>query len=62
MKVIQFDNGGGQMVRVNMQEALMLITTLSEQIRLNSPNGARTEFTTVDGKYFSIAVHLENRT
>ncbi len=48
---------GGYMVRMNPQEALRLIESLSRQLLTKDPNGGRAEYTTKDGKYFSVAVH-----
>jgi len=44
------------MVRVTRNEALRLITSLSEQLRSREPNGGREEFQTDKGEYFSISV------
>jgi hypothetical protein len=49
-------NGGGMMVRVNRQEAMRIILSLTQQIISGNCNNDREEFYT--GKeYFSIAVH-----
>jgi hypothetical protein len=49
------EHEAGMMVRVTVEEALRLISSLAEQIRSKSPNASREEFN-VDGEYFSIAV------
>ncbi|HVI42347.1 MAG TPA: hypothetical protein VM577_16965 [Anaerovoracaceae bacterium] len=46
----------GIFLRVSVMEALELITSLSEQIRTNSPNANRVEQYTDKREYVSIAV------
>ncbi len=50
-------SGGGQMVRVTREEALQIISSLSQQLLSRDINTDRAEFTDQNGKYFSIAVH-----
>ena len=49
------------MVQVNEQEALRIIQSLSAQLSNGSPNTGRTEFTTEEQEYFSIAVHDDTK-
>lgn len=46
----------GQMIRVDPKTALLIIKSLVEQIRSESPNAFREELRTEQGEYFSIAV------
>ena len=46
----------GFMVRVTRDEAVEIISTLAEQIKRNSNNTGRKEFTTDKREYFSISV------
>ena len=48
----------GFMIRVNKDEAIRIINTLSTQILSKNPNTGRTQFTTDKQEYFSISVHL----
>ena len=47
------------LLRVTHSEALMLITSLAEQIRTGNMNGPRYEQFLDDGRDFSIAVHKD---
>lgn len=58
-KLIDNKKFKGYMVKVNKDEAVQLIHSLSEQIINKDPNVGRTEFNTIKGEYFSIAVHKE---
>lgn len=48
----------GFMVRVEPEEAIQIIQSLSAQISDNNPNTHRIEFQTINHEYFSIAVHF----
>lgn len=50
----------GFMVRVTRDEAVMIISSLAEQIERNNNNRGRKEFTTGKGEYFSISVQPIN--
>ena len=49
------------MLRVSTSEALDLVISLVSQIRNKSPNIDRLESNLNDGRYFSIAVHDEEK-
>ena len=46
----------GYFIRVSADEALTIITSLSEQLRTKTANGHRAEQWTTEHEYFSIAV------
>jgi len=54
------DGMKGMMVRVNFEEALALIKSLSSQILSRDPNSDRVESTTDEGEYFSISVNSKD--
>ena len=56
MEIEKFDKDQ-YMVRVNKDEALILIKSLSEQLLAGNCNTGRSEFTFKNNGYFSIAVH-----
>lgn len=47
----------GWFVNLSRESAYSLIRSLAEQLESGNPNTNRPEFTTKDGKYFSVAVH-----
>jgi hypothetical protein len=62
MEVLQWrrskkTSSSGFMVRVNPEEAVALINSLSAQLMSGNPNTGRIEFDTEKGEYFSIGVH-----
>ena len=61
MELINWKKGkltpGGNILRVNKDEAISLINSLTNQIMEESPNSGRHEYFLKDGKEFSIAVH-----
>ena len=46
----------GFMIRINPEEAIKIIQSLSAQLADKNPNSGRLEFFTEKGEYFSIAV------
>lgn len=49
----------GWMVDVDIKTAYSIIQSLTAQLISENCNSGRTEFSTRDGKYFSIAVHKD---
>jgi len=65
MKVIKYmrgvDSTNKYIVKVNPEEALRLIKSLSAQMMKKDSNVGREEFDTEEGEYFTIAVIQPNK-
>ena len=59
MKMDDSKKYNGLFIRVNYDEALMLIQSLAAQMFQGNPNNERQEFVADDGTFFTVAVHKQ---